>query len=72
MKKQIEDLQKANKEQKEAFDNQTKALRLDTAIKLAIADSAQDADIVSGLIDKNKLILGEASSSSVKMEKSPA
>lgn len=59
LKKQIEDLQKANKEQKEAFDNQTKALRLDTAIKLAIADSAQDADIVSGLIDKNKLILGE-------------
>lgn len=59
LRKQIEDLQKANKEQKEAFDNQTKALRLDTAIKLAIADSAQDADIVSGLIDKNKLILGE-------------
>ena len=59
LKKQIEDLQKANKEQKEAFDNQTKALRLDTAIKLAVADSAQDADIVSGLIDKNKLILGE-------------
>ena len=59
LRKQIEDLQKANKEQKDAFDNQTKALRLDTAIKLAIADSAQDADIVSGLIDKNKLILGE-------------
>lgn len=59
LRKQIEDLQKANKEQKDAFDNQTKALRLDTAIKLAVADSAQDADIVSGLIDKNKLILGE-------------
>lgn len=59
LRKQIEDLQQANKEQKDAFDNQTKTLRLDTAIKLAIADSAQDADIVSGLIDKNKLILGE-------------
>ena len=59
LRKQIEDLQKANKEQKDAFDNQTKALRLDTAIKLAIADSAQDADIVSDLIDTNKLILGE-------------
>lgn len=59
LKKQIEALQKANKDQKAAFDEQTRTLRMDTAIKLAIADSAQDADIVSGLIDKNKLILGE-------------
>ena len=59
LKKQIEALQKANNEQKAAFDAQTKALRMDTAIKLAVADSAQDAEIVSGLIDKSKLILGE-------------
>lgn len=59
LKKQIEALQKANKDQKAAFDEQTKTLRLDTAIKLAIADSAQDTEIVSRLIDKSKLILGE-------------
>jgi chromosome segregation ATPase len=59
LKSEIEKLQKANKEQQAAFEEQTKALRMDTAIKLAIADSAQDSEIVSGLIDKSKLILGE-------------
>lgn len=59
LKKQIEELQTANKEQKAAFEEQAKALKIDTAIKLAIADSAQDADIVAGLIDKTKVILGE-------------
>jgi hypothetical protein len=59
LKKQIEELQAANKEQKAAFEEQAKALKIDTAIKLAIADSAQDADIVASLIDKGKVILGE-------------
>ena len=59
LKKEIEALQAANKEQKAEFEAQAKALKIDTAVKLAIADSAQDADIVAGLIDKAKLILGE-------------
>ena len=59
LKKEIEALQAANKEQKAEFEAQAKALKIDTAVKLAIADSAQDVDIVAGLIDKAKLILGE-------------
>ncbi len=59
LKKQIEELQSANKQQKADFEAQAKALKIDTAIKLAIADSAQDTDIVAGLIDKAKLIMGE-------------
>ena len=34
-------------------------LELTTAIKLAIGDSAHDADLVSGLVDKSKLLLGD-------------
>ena len=59
LKKEIEALQSANKQQKAEFEAQAKALKIDTAVKLAIADSAQDTDIVAGLIDKNKLILGD-------------
>lgn len=59
LKKEIETLQAANKQQKADFEAQAKALKIDTAIKLAIADSAQDTDIVAGLIDKAKVILGE-------------
>ena len=36
-----------------------KELKLTTAIKLAIGDSAHDADLVSGLVDKSKLLLGD-------------
>ncbi len=59
LKKEIETLQAANKQQKAEFEAQAKALKIETAVKLAIADSAQDTDIVAGLIDKAKLILGE-------------
>lgn len=59
LKKEIENLQQANKQQKAEFEEKARALKLDTAVKLAIADSAQDADIVAGLIDRQKLILGE-------------
>lgn len=34
-------------------------MQLTSAIKLAIADSAQDCDLVAGLVDKTKLILGD-------------
>lgn len=59
LKAQIEGLQKANKEQKEAADARIKTLQLDSAIKLAIGDTAQDVDIVTGLIKRDALVLGE-------------
>lgn len=59
LKKQIEALQKANKEQKESSEKAMKELQLNTAIQLAIAEKAQDVEIVSGLFDKSKLILSE-------------
>lgn len=40
-------------------DKQLEELKLTTAIKLAIGDSAHDADLVSGLVDKSKLLLGD-------------
>lgn len=59
LKAQIEQLQKTNKEQKDASDKAMYDLRMNTAIKLAIGDKAQDSEIVAGLIDKDKIILSE-------------
>lgn len=59
LKKQIKDLQEKNRADAEAAEVKMKDLRMNTAIKLAIGNNAQDTDIVAGLIDKNKLILGE-------------
>lgn len=59
LKAQIADLQKTNKEQKEAADARIKTLQLDSAIRLAIGGSAQDVDIVSRLIKRDALVLGE-------------
>ncbi|KOF56624.1 MULTISPECIES: phage scaffolding protein [Clostridium] len=55
LKKQIETLQDESKKKDEAY----KDLQLSNAIKLAVAGKVQDEDIVSGLIDKSKLILGD-------------
>ena len=59
LQKQITDLQAENKAAKEKYEADMKELKLTTAIKLAIGDSAHDADLVSGLIDKSKLLLGD-------------
>lgn len=59
LEQKIKDLQTANKQAKEQYDQKIKDLRTDTAIKLAINAIAQDTDIVAGLIDKTKLIVGE-------------
>lgn len=59
LKKQIEALQTENKTAREKYDADMKELKLSTAIKLALGDSAHDADLVTGLFDKGKLILGE-------------
>ena len=59
LKSQIETLQADNKAAKEKYEADLKELQISNAIKLAIADKAQDADLVAGLFDKTKLILGE-------------
>jgi len=58
-KAQIMTLQADNLAAKEKYEADMKELKLTTAIKLAVGDSAQDADLVTGLFDKNKLILSE-------------
>lgn len=59
LQKQITDLQAENKAAKEKYASDMKELKLATAIKLVIGDSAHDADLVSGLVDKSRLILSE-------------
>lgn len=59
LKQQIEQLQNDNKKKDEEYQAELKDLKLTNAIKLAITDSAQDIDLVAGLIDKSKLILSE-------------
>lgn len=59
LKQQIEQLQNDNKNKDEEYQAELKDLKLTNAIKLAITDSAQDVDLVSGLIDKSKLILSD-------------
>lgn len=59
LKTQIETLQNDNKAAKEKFESDLKDLQLSNAIKLAIADKAQDADLVASQIDKTKLILSD-------------
>lgn len=59
LKKQIEILQNENKTTKEKYEADLKELQITNAIKLAIADKAQDVDLVAGLFDKSKLILGD-------------
>lgn len=56
--KQITDLQNAAKAKDAEYAQQLKALRLSNAIRIGITD-AQDADLVAGLVDQSKLILGD-------------
>lgn len=57
--KQIADLQAENTAAKEKYESDMKELKIITAIRLAVGESAQDADLVAGLFDKSKLILSE-------------
>lgn len=59
LQKQIETLQADNLKKDQDYQAQLKDLSLSNAIKLGIGDKTQDADLVSGLIDKSKLILGD-------------
>lgn len=59
LKKQIETLQEQNKTATKEYETKMKELQLNNAIKLALTGKAQDEDLVAGLFDKTKLILGE-------------
>ena len=59
LKNQLEAAIQKQKDDKKAFDEQMKEMQISNAIKLAIADKTHDADLVAGLFDKTKLILGD-------------
>lgn len=53
----IKQLQEDNKSAKTKYETDLKNLRIDSAVKLKLSGTAQDVDIVAGLIDKTKLIV---------------
>lgn len=59
LQKQIEELQAENKTAKEKYASDMKELKLAAAVKLAVANTAHDADLVAGLVDRSKLILSD-------------
>lgn len=59
LQKQITDLQAENKATKEKYETDMKELKLSTAVKLAVGSTAHDADLVTSLLDKTKLILAD-------------
>lgn len=59
LKNQLEAAIQKQKDEAKKFDEKFKEMQISNAIKLAIADKAQDADLVAGLFDKSKLILGD-------------
>ena len=59
LKTQIANYQADIAKKEQEYQEQLKDLQLSNAIKLAVAGKVQDEDIVSNLIDKSKLILGD-------------
>lgn len=57
LKKQIETLQADNKTAKEKYEADLKDLTLTNAVKMAIAGKVHDESLVSGLVDKSKLVI---------------
>jgi len=53
--KKIETLQTENKAAKEKYEAEAAALKLGTAVKLALTGKVHDPDIVAGLLDKTKI-----------------
>ena len=56
---QIADFQEQIKQKDLEHQKEITDLKLTNAIKMAIAASAQDSDLVAGLVDRTKLILGD-------------
>lgn len=59
LQEEITRLQTENKTAAEKYEQELKETKLTNAIKLAITGKAQDEDLVAGLFDKTKLILGD-------------
>lgn len=55
----IKKLQDENKAAKAQYETDMKNLRISSALKLKLAGTAQDIDIVAGLIDKTKITVSE-------------
>lgn len=56
---QIQELQNANKQTKTDFEQKLKDAQINGAIKLALAGKVQDVDIVTSLLDREKVELKE-------------
>lgn len=59
LKATIETLQKENQANEEKYQADIKAMKLDSAIKIAIAGKVHDEELVSGLFNKDTLIVGD-------------
>ena len=59
LKTQIADLQTQNQQKEQEYKQELSNLKMMSAIKTAIAADAQDSDLVAGLVDRKKLILGD-------------
>jgi hypothetical protein len=59
LKKTITQLQTDNKKKDEDYQAKIKDLSINSAIKLTLGNDAHDSDMVAGLVDKSKLMLGE-------------
>lgn len=55
----FEALEKQYKDEKEILETKIKETKMASALKLALAGKVHDADLVTGLIDKTKIELGE-------------
>lgn len=59
LQNQIKQLQEDAAEKEQQYQNDLKELRLSNAIKTAITGKVMDEELVEGLFDKSKLLLGE-------------
>lgn len=59
LKNQIQKLQDDAAEKEKKYQDDMNELKMNNAIKLALSGQAQDEELVAGLFDKSKLILGE-------------
>ena len=56
---QIKKLQESNKAEKEKYESELKGLRIANAVRLAVNGTAHDEELVAGLIDKDRLVIGK-------------
>jgi len=59
LKKQIEELQKEAKEKELKYQEELKDSKMSSAIRLSLTGITKDDELVAGLIDRSKLILGD-------------